>query len=144
MKYLQIFSFLIKVSDVFFSLDISIMQIMIGVHGWPGPSMIKNNFGFLFRMHLVFLLFLIPSNFWMCDECIQFQSFPAEEWTPSNSKVNILSKTFHSKKKIVEKCQKKTLWLPPNWRRNDDFSSCVGLWLKFGQWCLTLVDLVVD
>ena len=103
----------------------------------------ENNFGFLFRIHFVSLLFLIPSNFWMCVECIQFQSFPAEEWTPSNSKVNILSKTFHSKKKIVEKCQKKTLWLPPNWRRIDDFSSCVGLWLKFGQWCLTLVDLVV-
>ena len=63
-------------------------------------------FGFLFRIHFVFLLFLIPSNFWMCDECIQFQSFPAEEWTPPNSKVNILSKTFHPKKKIVEKYSK--------------------------------------
>ena len=65
----------------------------------------ENNFGFLFRIHFVSLLFLIPSNFWMCVECIQFQSFPAEEWTPPNSKVNILSKTF-PKKKIVEKYSK--------------------------------------
>ena len=64
----------LKSAMVFFSLDISIMQIMIGVHGWPGPSMIKNCF--LLRMHFVFLFFLIPSNHCMCDKCIQFQSFP--------------------------------------------------------------------
>ena len=64
----------LKSAMVFFSLDISIMQIMIGVHGWPGPSMIKNNFGFLFRMHFVSLLFLVLSNHCMCDKCIQFQS----------------------------------------------------------------------
>ena len=93
----------LKSAMAFFSLDISIMQIMIGVHGWPGPSMM--------RITLVsfseYILFPFCSWFpQICDECIQFQSFPAEDWTPPNSKVNILSKTFHPKKKIVEKYSK--------------------------------------
>ena len=106
MKYLQIFSSLIKVRDGFFFTR----YLHYANHDWCSwltrSKHDENNFGFLFRMHFVSLLFLILSNLWMCDECIQFQSFPAEEWTPPNSKVNILSKTFHPKKKIVEKYSK--------------------------------------
>ena len=66
----------------------------------------ENNFGFLFRIPFCFPFVLDSLKSLHVWWTYSISKFPAEEWTPPNSKVNILSKTFHPKKKIVEKYSK--------------------------------------
>ena len=90
----------LKSAMVFFSLDISIMQIMIGVHGWPGPSMM--------RITLVsfsgYILFPFCSWFPQISGCVlnvfNFKVFPLKSGPLRTAKLISSRRHFIQKRKL--------------------------------------------